>query len=479
MAAPNIVWIFPDSWRQDAFGFRGNPVIQTPNLDRLAERGAVFTRAYCESPVCQPSRASLITGTYPSQHGLHDNEQNPQWGGVRFPPAEGPTIFKEFQAAGYHTTLFGKAHFAQSSRGRGLTEYGLDEAYEETDKYALWRYDTPYIRYLKELGLFEEWSAYVRTLMPWHVVDGRVQPNPNHVPGTARAAADPVLPLEHQLDVFLGRTAAGWVESYDRDQPFFLWFAPVGPHSPWDAPLEMSGRYAPEDIPLGPQGFDGFPDNRWGEYLRWNFRHVRSDELTDETIRLIGRHYYGLCTIVDQAIGRVVEALENAGRERSTWIFFSSDHGELLGDYGKTSKRVFHESSVLVPQMIVPPTGVEPRLTVNAMTQGFDLVASMFDAAGIPWTGGDIQALSLLPVLEGETVGRDVVYSEIAGFLMVKTTAHKLVVHEESREIGAYYELEQDPEERVNLAAGDDPSLVDPGILDLAHRFLDTHRMTP
>lgn len=471
MARPNIVWIFPDAWRHDAFGFQGNRVVQTPNIDALAERGAVFNAAHCESPVCQPSRASLLTMSYPSEHGLLDLEHLPQWRGAAFPKPSEPNVLHQLRAAGYRTAVVGKTHFPRDEDG-GLQGYGFDLVLEEFDKYEGRTKDTPYTRYLKELGMFEAWSLYLRSLRHFTVLSGTVQPNPYYDAVRGRAGPDPIVPLQHQLDTFIGRQAADLIRGYDRDEPFFLWVAPIGPHSPWDAPAEIADRYREEDIPLPLLGFDGFPPGRWGDYNRWNYQHLRCEELTEDLLRRIGKYYYGNCTIVDNAVGEVVRALRTSGRAQDTWIFLSSDHGELLGDHGLLTKRVFYRSSVLVPQLIVPPAGRDLGIRVDGLTQGFDLLATMLDLAGAVPPRGASPARSLLTALDGGQVGRDVVYSEIAGFLMVATEQHKLVIHKASREVGALYDLIADPDERRNLVAmeGAGPTLV--SLLRLANNYL-------
>jgi arylsulfatase A-like enzyme len=454
MTKPNIVWIFPDEWRHDAFGFAGNEVIQTPNVDALARRGATFLGARCESPVCQSARASLLTGLYAAQHGLTDNEHLPSTKGA-FPAADEPNFLHSLRAAGYRTAEVGKMHFGRGSLGDGIRAWGFDDAWQEHDKYVLWRLDTPYTRHLRELGLWESWEQHNSGLLPWlPSVDGKMQPNPRFVQG-AEAQPDHV-PAEEMLDVFIGNEACRHIADHDGDQPFFLWVAPIGPHPPFDAPRTYTDRYAPEMIPLGSLAREPYPDNEWGRYLDWNLNHIGCGSWTEDRWRRIGAQYYGLCNQVDDIVGRIVATLAETGLDRDTWIVFSSDHGELLGDHGLFSKRVFYESSVRVPQLIVPPVGQERPVTVSGMTQAFDTVATILDIAGATWQRDDVPARSLLPALTGEPCERDAVFSQIAGFAMAATATQKVVVHEESGTVGALYDLAEDPGERVNLV--DDPS---------------------
>ncbi|MFA5788079.1 MAG: sulfatase-like hydrolase/transferase, partial [Actinomycetota bacterium] len=362
---PNIVWVFPDEWRHDAFGFAGNPVIRTPHIDSLARRGAVFRSAHCESPVCAPSRASLLTGRYCSGHGLRDNMHRPSGG--TFPGPEVPTFLRALQGVGYRTAEFGKMHFfTRPHTEDDLKAYGFDEVSEEYDKWWLHLVDTPYTRYLKGRGLHEGWS---KDLMESFMTFLGGAPGPFASPENL----DPA----DTLDMFIGRQAAEWIRVYDREQPFFLWVAFVGPHMPYDGPRPHSDAYDPSAIPLGPLGFDEFPDNRWGAWMKETMYLLNCGRLTENDYRLAGKHYYGAASMIDEAVGGILRALADAGIEDETWIFVSSDHGEMLGDHGFVGKHLFYRSAVLVPQIVVPPAGHRAGITSRALTQGFDVPATM------------------------------------------------------------------------------------------------------
>jgi arylsulfatase A-like enzyme len=474
---PNIVWIFPDQWRHDAFGFAGNDVIETPNVDELARRGAVFRGAHCESPVCQPSRASLLTGTYPARHGLYDNQS--RRGAGRWPPVETPNFLRALQAAGYWTAEIGKMHFGWNRFGR-LEPFGFDETREEIDKYVLGLLDTPYTRYLGGKGLLERFARHNASLLPGVVERVRaVYPDLGEVPGgdgsgsktaSPRPVAEPdAVPPKDYLDTFIGRSACQFIRDYRRDRPFFLWVTPIGPHPPLDAHAAYTGRYDGASFPFGPLDPDEPPDNRWGAYLRSCSRSGNEAEL-----RLAARYYYGNCTLIDDTVvGPILRTLAETGRDRDTWVLFSSDHGELLGDHGFTNKRLFHRGAVQVPQIVVPPAGRELGLVVDGLTQGFDIVGTILDLAGAELPRASSR--SLLPALEGRTVAREAVFSEIAGFLMVATPTSKLILHEESREPGALYDLVDDPDERHNLVGDASAGAILRELLERVEEFLGSN----
>lgn len=448
---PNIVWIFPDEWRHDAVGYAGNPVIRTPNLDALAARGTAFTGAHCESPVCAPSRASLLKVSYPRDHG---KVQNGPAGG-EFPPPDAPNFLHRLQAAGYRTGEVGKMHFFHGLHTpEDLCAYGFDDVAEEYDKVMQRRsfvveMETPYTRYLEERGLLEDWREHQ---------DEQTEIMFGRDPEGRRAIPDD-LPAEHTLDAFIGRQVCDRIGDWAAaEEPFFLWAAFVGPHLPFDGPPPYRDLYEPDEIPMGPLGFDGAPDNRYGDQIREMRALLNSDGCTEADYRSIARHYYAAISLIDDQVGAIVEVLEEAGVAEDTWLVFSSDHGELLGDHGLLTKGVFYESSVKVPCLVVPPAGstTGPR-SVDDPVQGIDVPATILDVAGADASG--FHGRSLVDGERGRAPGRTAVFSQIGDFTMVATERDKLVVTSDDHEPQAFHDLQQDPDERVNLVH--DPAYAD------------------
>lgn len=445
---PNVVWIFPDEWRHDAVGYAGNGAVRTPQLDALAARGSVFSRAYCESPVCQPSRASLLTCSYPREHGVTHNGWSAAPGPERdrlerllplrlFPAPEGDTFAKRLQAAGYRTSVVGKLHL--ECPGRPVVDpyaYGFDEVSQEYDKVNLMRdgFETPYTRSLEELGLLDDWRRHQRE--QHDILFGR------DAQGRA-AVADP-LPPEQTLDAHIGDRVCDAIARLAREeQPFFLWAAFVGPHVPFDGPQPLADLHDPAEIELGPLGAEPRPANLWGEYLDYIFELLGCEGRTEDELRLMARHYYANIALVDRQIGRIVAALEEAGVADRTWIAFSSDHGELIGDHGLINKAVFYEGSVRVPVLLVPPGGGAPSRSAE-LVQGVDLVATILELAGADRSG--LAGRDLL-----SPGGRDDVVSEIGVFTMAATRDWKIVVETATAEPQALWDLRADPDERHDL----------------------------
>ena len=463
---PNVVWIFPDEWRHDALGYAGNPVVQTPALDSLAARGLPFRNVYCESPVCQPARASLLTCRFPSQHGKRQNGLGRDPGdesGV-FPAPESDNILHRLRAAGYRTAEVGKMHFDWApyqfpaehgaDGGVSLARFGFDEVAEEYDKHVLMAdgVETPYVDYLRSRGLLEQWRDHERTQT--EIMFGRD-------PAGRAALADALSP-EDTLDAFIGREACSAIERLAGGaDPFFLWVGFVGPHPPFDGPRELSDRYDPEQIPLGPVEPQAFPPNRYGDFIRWCITFLNSAHYGEADFREMGKHYYGAITLIDEQVARIVETLERAGIAEDTWIVFSSDHGELLGDHGLVTKANFYEASVRVPALLVPPRGrARPAAALDALAQGIDVPATILELAGADRSG--LAGRSLL----GDPA-RTAVLSEIGAFSMALAGGLKLVVETASLEPQMLHDLRSDPDERVDLLG--DPTYGQPvaELLDL------------
>jgi arylsulfatase A-like enzyme len=292
------VYLFSDQHRHDAMGCAGNSVIQTPNLDELASRGVRFSRTYCQSPVCQPSRASVITGLYAHQHGIarnSANDLNPEW----------PTMMKQLQKVGYTTALVGKTHFysprrenmkrvgdefEQDLRERSdfVRSFGFDFAMEEFDRYVhahrRVHATTPYTEYLRGKGLLKPYQEQVRSV--WRLT-------PHHWDGLTS-----VLPQEDDLTSFLADRSIDWLRSRSDDKPFFLMVSFVQPHVPlMDDPV-WAEHYKDADIPPGPRGSPESPNEVWGDYLENMLaRHSNSYLLTDEYVLNAARHYYGMVSL--------------------------------------------------------------------------------------------------------------------------------------------------------------------------------------
>jgi len=454
---PNIIYLFSDQHRHDALGCAGNNIIQTPNLDEMASSGVRFSRTYCQSPVCQPSRASVATGLYVPQHGVWSNfraDFNPEW----------PTMMKELKKVGYTTSEVGKTHF-YSPRPKDVKEtpdgpqidlreyadfvksFGFDYVLEEFDRYLHAFPDinmiTPYSEYLKAKGILEKYQEQILSI--WRLT-------PNHWDGVTS-----VLDQGDDLTSFIADRSIDWLKEYDSDNPFFLQVGFVAPHVPLMADPVWAEYYEDADIPLGPRQAPELPNEVWGDYLENQlFKHSNSHKLTDEYVLQGARQYYGMISLIDQRIGDIVRTVEELGLSESTWILYSADHGEMLGDHNLMAKMNFYQSSVNVPAIIKPPHPVESRV-VDGIVEAIDLTGTILDLAGADLTGGSL-AMSLKPFLEGEGETRPVGFSAIQGgrgsashFVMAATERYRLTYERDSDTACELFDLQEDPDELNNL----------------------------
>ena len=463
---PNIVVIMADQHRADLMGCAGDPGVITPALDRLASEGVRFTRVNCQGPLCMPARASFLTERYVRDHGVYTN-----WAEVA---SESPTYVKALRECGYHTVMIGKAHLYRDEvhtathvdelAGR-LRALGFDEVLESGDKFSTGMLNR-YTDALRERGLLDVYRE--------HIADRSYQgDNETGANATKRIPmwdSTPLpLPLDAYIDAWQGEQAVRWLDAYDRDQPFFAFVGFPGPHDPWDAPAEAVRRYKGVEVSrptsiLRPE-LDG--TGAYGRLLKAFLDLSDTSTMTDAAIAGMRRAYCADISVIDNAVGQIVERLEHRGLLDNTWVIYTSDHGEMGGNHGLMSKCVFYAPAVRVPLIIRPPAGCAPA-TVTGLVEHMDVPATIRDIAGAPAIA-DSEGRSLLGHLDdGPEPARDVSISENWGFALFETERYKLVVDEDGLSPCQLFDLADDPNEDENL-------LVDPSYKPVVDELMDTH----
>ena len=443
---PNIIFIFADQHRHDAFGCAGNGLIETPNLDRLANRGVRYTNAWCQSPICQPSRAALITGRYPYELGVLRNfgpDMDPAW----------PTFMKQLQSAGYATANVGKTHYY----AKGLVEpdntvdmremspliakFGFDHVVEEFDRYvhAMDGVTTPYTEYLKSEGVFDAYRDQIKAI--WRLTE-------THWDGVTSP-----LSKEQDLTSFLTREAMSWVEQQSTEQPFFLQLSYVQPHVPLMGDPDWSAYYANLDIPRGARAPEFDDEPVWADYLSWCGHHAQSHLLSDDYVLRGARQYYAMISLIDECVGQIVSQLERLGQLENTMIVYSSDHGEMLGDHGLMAKFNFYRSSVQIPLIIVPPGGCSAK-TSDELVELVDIGPTLIAAA----RGEPLEGIAGRSVLD--SAGKDFLFSEIQKqsrkaqaptFRAIRNDRYRFTLETTTDTACELFDLEADPLELNNL----------------------------
>ncbi|MHA2051062.1 MAG: sulfatase family protein [Promethearchaeota archaeon] len=433
-------------------GYAGDPVARTQNLDRLASEGVVFRRCYATSPVCMATRASLISGKHVNDHGV--------WAIADPELRHGPSHVRNIRKAGYSTAVIGKTHLWPHGKGHTrdhineMYDFGYTDAIEITGPVESGSTDSPYTDYLKEKGLIDTYREYLRTYL-------RGQKQGVSLPWELPPC---LLPTEDHLDMYIARQASEWINSYRDNRPFYLQICFGGPHDPWDSPAEYRRMYNADEMPLSITDQAIGPVSPHVEMLL-KYAPAKLDTMSEAQNRVMKTYYYGKVSLIDDCIGRVVDALKEKGMMENTWIVFSSDHGEMLGDHGLIAKKVFYEGALNIPLIIRPPSGIKGWQS-NGLTDHLDIGATILDAAGAaPYEESD--GRSLLPLVTAgpdapsAQVHKEAVLSEMGlppmAYSMVRTIRYKMSVDTLTRQPLDLYDMEEDPNELHNQV--DNPSL--------------------
>jgi choline-sulfatase len=445
---PNILFIFSDQHRGDTLGSVGHPVITTPNLDKLAKEGVVFRRCYTNSPLCVPARSTLASGLYVNQHGAWDND---------FPAdRNGPSHIRNIRDAGYLTALIGKTHLLNRHRGHvrevesELHDWGYEDVMVITSTVNNGTLKNAWSDHLAEKGLDE---IYFESIREFIKLNWTFQRKPWEDPPAP-------IPTEDHVDNFVGQKAVEWIKDYNDDRPFYLQVCFPGPHPPFNSAPEYRALYKPEEMPIGTLQLPGKPYPPYTDFvIRWS----NLGEMTAEQMQLMRSYYYAKITMIDERIGDIIQALEEKGMLDNTWIVYSTDHGENLGDHRLNQKVVFFESAIHIPLIIRPPGAVEGWHS-SALTDLLDVTATFLEIAEAK-SLDDCEGISLLYKIKGgpsgpeAQKGKDVIFSEVLGHSMVFDGRYKLAANARNNELVELIDLKEDPQELSNKI--DDPSLLE------------------
>ena len=442
---PNILFLYSDQHRADVMGCAGNTRVATPNLDRLAGEGTRFEQAWTEGPICQPARTSLLTGQFPTTHGILGNfgeESQPSW----------DTYPRALQQAGYETAVVGKTHYANWPMGGGsktppeddwIKSFGYDHVLEEFDRYVHVNFETPYTRFLTEHG---ELEAYQK------VVAERFRIGDRHWEGVTSP-----LPQELDLTSFLASEAQAWLKQRTGASPWFLNLAFVQPHVPLMADPLWAAHYADAQIPRSDTATPTSDHADWEKHIQALQKHSHSELLDDDFVLAGARQYYAMVSLIDQKVGEILTLLEQRGELDNTLIIYASDHGEMLGDHGLMAKMCFYKSSVRIPLIIRPPGGSAPGVHEDPV-QAIDIAATMLDVG----EANPLQhspARSLLPILaDVHAPFRKIANSmirlkpETPTWIAATDGRYRLTYNRDTGEAVEFFDLETDPDENINGA---------------------------
>jgi N-acetylglucosamine-6-sulfatase len=445
---PNVVVVLVDDMRWDDMAAAGHPFIETPHMDRLSREGARFTNAFATTPLCSPSRASLLTGQYPHTNGIIDNTARPSHDLPIFP--------RELQRAGYRTGFFGKWHMGNDASPR----QGFDH----------W------------VGLPGQGEAIDPSLN----VDGATV----NVPGYTTDI------LTDYVERFIDRPS---------DDPFLVYLAHKAIHpnvvqrddgsvvpladqpGGFVAAERHRGRYAGQTMPRRASAFQT-PVGKPALLRRIDDLPPlgRATATSDDEIR--GR--LEMLLAVDESLGRILSALERKGVLDDTVVVFTSDHGYFYGEHGlNEERRLAYEETIRIPLLVRYPRLVPAGTAPDRLALTIDLAPTVLALAGLQ-PGPAVQGRSLVPLLQnaaGDWRGSflveyfsDTVFPRIRnmGYVAARTTRHKYIRYRELEGMDELYDLEQDPYERTNIIDRPDASATRQAMQAELRRLLEETRAT-
>ena len=360
---PNILFMMADQMRSDALSCAGNSAIHTPNLDKIASEGVRFANAFSSTPSCTPARAAILTGLSPWYHGMLG------YGTVatRY-PYELP---RALSAGGYYTCALGKNHFGWNT----TTNEGKAHGYDKTDLY-------------DGLPESEEVDDYDQWFMK---VDPGVDPMATGLEFNDYRGRPYVLQEYYHPTAYVGRAAVKFLETYNDTKPFFLKVSFHRPHSPYDPPYHWMSQYKPENMP------DPFIGGNWDSRYAINYTttpppDIWCGDIGLDTLRVSRQAYYGNVGFIDEWVGEILETLEKKGLADNTFILFTADHGDMLGDHYHFRKTYPYFGSAHIPMLLKWPTPskylptiTEPRGSVRKeIVELRDIFPTFLDIAGLP-----------------------------------------------------------------------------------------------
>lgn len=482
----NILLITSDQQHWNTIGLN-NPEVKTPNLDRLANRGTLFNRAYCPNPTCSPTRSSIITGMHPSQHGCYSL-------GTKL-MEDRTTIGDVLKENGYDTALVGKAHFQPLIE---TEEFSSMESYPLLRDLDFWKgYNGPfygfdhvelarnhadechvgqhYALWMEEKGL-KDWRQHYQNI--WSDGQGNDFDFQEAERPTKPQYLKWTIPEEYHYNAWIAERSNALIDKYAaEDKPFFLWSSFFDPHPPYLVPEPWDKMYDPEKVTV-PQVTPGEHDKNpihfkmtqqeEPDFSAWNEEggnqmhgfstHLQSRESLTKEIAV----YYGMISCMDKYIGKILDHLEEKGLADNTLICFTSDHGHFYGHHGLNAKGPFHyEDLIKVPFLVSCPGKVPEKAVSEALVSLVDLAPTFLQATGNK-TPGSMTGMNLWQEWQGQAA------QPVREHITVENRHQPTTIHVKTyvsdryklttyfkKDYGELFDLENDPEELNNL--WDDP----------------------
>jgi arylsulfatase A-like enzyme len=374
-AHPNVLFVMADQQHAGRLGCYGDPVVQTPNHDWIAREGVRFSSAYCNSPICGPSRTCFFSGRYVHQHGVHTNHGTD--------PARSPVWMPQhFRSHGYTTAGVGKMHMGHEwvadqldyCRNENLFDSAPDDPWGPAGAH--------YWAYLRQRGLLRESELVAgpgEAIHPFHTS---------------------LLPEDASQEAWIGREAVAYLRQRPRDVPFFLHLSFPRPHDPLYVPRPFDTMYDPATITLPPNTGDDFANRSPAireRYERSKHMYPYAASSAAE-MRRVQAQYYALISLNDKHLGAVLDELRDQDLLESTIIAYVADHGDFAGEHGLHFKGLgIYEPIHRIPFMVRFPRAIVPGTVSDLMVESVDLFPTLSELAGLP--APKAAGRSILPAL--------------------------------------------------------------------------------
>ncbi|MEW4529004.1 sulfatase [Maioricimonas sp. JC845] len=416
---PNVLFLICDDLNCDLACY-GHPQVQSPNIDRLAERGVRFEHAYCQYPLCGPSRASFMAGLYPDQTLVHRNAIY-----IREHVPNVQTLSQLFRNNGYFATRVGKIYHYNVPKHIGTS--GHDDPYS-------WDYT------INPRGRDKDDEDLIFSLRPgsfggtlsWLAADGTD---------------------EEQTDGIAATETVRLLEEYaESEQPFYLAVGLYRPHTPYVAPKKYFDMYPLDAIEV-PQVPDGYYESLPAPARASVRRKKEQNDLPDDLARKAIQAYYASITFADAQLGRILDALDETGLADNTVVLFTSDHGYHMGEHGHWQKTTLFENAARVPLIISGPGTTARGQTAQTPTEMVDFYPTLAELCGLT-PPKYLPGVSLVPVLKDATKStRKAALTQYANGYSIRTPRYRYTEWGENGQLGReLYDHETDPQEMTNLA---------------------------
>ena len=427
---PNVLFIMSDQHNANCMSGAGRPEVRTPTLDAIAESGVRFDRAYCNNPICAPSRHCYFLGQYCHTHRMFGNNV------FEFPGDAPDTVAAHLRKYGYQTALLGKGHMVKRWDEAGFEHRRYCDL-TDTDRADV--LTNHYFKYLVDHGLADRYE------------DGTL---PADSETRLREHGVAQLPYEHGIEHWTGEETLAFLRGRDRRRPFFTFMSFERPHPNFTPAAEHADMYDPESIPLPESAADAYELDFASkpEPVREILRERRVDP---DHLRRILAAYYALVTVIDSEIGRVVDLLRAEGELDNTIVIYTADHGDFAGDHGIFRKNIgTYESIHRVPFLFCYPGGPK-GVTRDGIIESVDVYPTLCELCDVP-TPDHVDGRSFAPVAAGEADGKDFAICEWDWWIQpelrvnsIRTRSRRLTYYD-SEIGGELYDNERDPGELHN-----------------------------